>query len=96
MFFRYWRWKRMARNAIASGLTAKCALCDNPIVPGDLVGIVDADAIVHAGFHFTLSNCKAFCESSYIGVGFWNGREILPRAKDALIDVCGASRACTV
>lgn len=74
MLFRYWCWKRMARKAIASGWIAQCALCDAPIVPGDFVGVGtnpkdNSTMLVHAGYHFTLNNRDAFCETGAIGSG---------------------------
>jgi hypothetical protein len=74
MLFPYWRWKRRARKAIAAGHVAKCANCDDPIVPGDFVtrGLDgDQPVLVHAGFHYTLRERDAFCETGAVGTGFW-------------------------
>ena len=82
MFFEYWRWKRMARKAIAYGWTTQCALCDDPIVPGDFVGVGtdlkdNSSVLVHAGYHFTLNSRHAICKTGAIGSGIWSGKEVL-------------------
>jgi hypothetical protein len=79
--FEYFRWKRMARKAIEAQKTAPCALCDDPIVPGDFVGIctVGSDSkerMVHTGFHFTIDGRNAFCETGAVGCGIWDGERV--------------------
>src|SRR3989344_4961854 len=83
MLFRYWRWKRMAGKAIAENRIAECIDCDDPIVPGDFVAVesscsdVSHQHLVHAGFHFTLNNRNAFCETGAVGIGYWDGIQVI-------------------
>lgn len=80
--FRYWRWKRSAKKAVAEGLSTECHMCDDPIVPGDFVGIGvtkdQKEVLVHAGYHFSLSHIDAFCETGAIGCAVWDGKQALP------------------
>lgn len=78
-WLRYWFWKRKAMKAIREGKVAVCALCDDPIVPGDFVGRAyiwgnceEREVLVHAGFHSTLTNPDAFCETDAFGIGYWS------------------------
>ena len=78
---RYWLWKRDARKAVKMGLTAICYSCNDPIVPGDFIGIgINKDkkeVFVHAGYHFSLSKADAFCETGAIGCAYWDGRQVV-------------------
>lgn len=75
----YWLWKRRAKKAFAEGLTAECAICSDPIVPGDFIGICtttdDKRVLVHAGYHFSLSKISDFCETGAIGCAVWDGKQ---------------------
>jgi len=77
MLFRYTRWKRMARKAIAGGKTTECTLCDDPIVPSDFVGITTDEKYIHAGSHYTLKDKSAICVSGATGSGYWDGENIV-------------------
>ena len=77
---RYALWKRKARKAIREGLTAPCMSCDDPIVPGDFIGIShfrgsSEKKLIHSGYHVSMSQMDAFCETGAIGAAFWNGKE---------------------
>ncbi len=81
-WIRYALWKKMARKAIEAKKIAQCVLCDDPIVPGDFVGICtvgDAleERLVHAGYHFTLNDRDAICETGAIGCGVWDGEKVI-------------------
>jgi hypothetical protein len=76
----YWLWKRKAKQAVVAGKTATCCMCDDPIIPGDFVGIgLDEEGnevLMHAGFHFSLSGMHAYCETAAVGCGTWNGNRV--------------------
>ncbi|MEX0916904.1 MAG: hypothetical protein WDZ90_00025 [Candidatus Paceibacterota bacterium] len=76
----YPTWKKHARTAIAEKRTARCAGCDDPIIPGDFVGVcyVEGEAqLIHAGYHRTLDRTDAFCETGAIGSGIWDGEKYI-------------------
>jgi|GEM_PF-4173695 len=73
-------WKRKSRRAVVEGKTAFCVRCDDPIVSGDFVGICflhdsPEAKLIHAGFHFSLTNRNAFCETGAIGSAVWDGEK---------------------
>ncbi|HEY4528462.1 MAG TPA: hypothetical protein VJJ48_01380 [Candidatus Paceibacterota bacterium] len=78
---RYWLWKRRATKAVEEGLIAKCCACDDPIVSGDFIGIgIDKDkkeVLIHAGYHFSLKEMDAFCESAAIGCAYWDDKQVV-------------------
>ncbi len=76
----YFFWKKRAKKAVVLGQITSCVACDDPIVPGDFVGICHvgddpAKKLIHAGFHFSLSEMDAFCETGAIGCAFWDGEK---------------------
>lgn len=77
---RYWLWKRRARKAIEEGLIATCHDCNDPIVPGDFIAVGEDKGkpiLVHAGYHFAISNMCAFCESGGCGSAHWDGKRVV-------------------
>lgn len=86
--FEYWRWKREAKKALTEKKTAECHICKEPIFPGDFVGrAVSGEGrkvLVHAGFHFSLTERSSFCETGAIGTGAWNGTEVVDEGESAL------------
>lgn len=77
-FISYWLWKRRATKNVRAGRVAKCAFCQDPIVPGDYVGIMSSsNDLVHAGFHFSVSQPDAFCEIGAVAVGVWDGVQVV-------------------
>lgn len=57
-------------------VTVQCAICFDHIVPGDFVGERVSGELVHAGYHFTLAERNAFCETGGIGIGYWNDQRV--------------------
>jgi len=88
---RYTLWKRGANKAIAKKLTAECCLCDDPIVPGDFVGVGcdenNKPVLVHAGWHFTLKKRDAFCDTDAISTGIWDGHQVHSKGESLLAKV---------
>ena len=89
MFFGYWRWKRRAKRALQENrTTGPCARCGEPIFPDDLVAHVvttEGEGVpVHAGFHPSLTERDAFCEtgglagSVWDADSVWDGEQLVP------------------
>ena len=76
LFFRYPRWKRIAKKALVEEKTCPCAACNDPIFPGDFVALTVDGNLVHAGFHYTLNEKNAFCITAAVGCGYWNGQTV--------------------
>jgi hypothetical protein len=82
----YFFWKKRAKKAQALGKTTRCVACDDPIVPGDFVGICfvgndPTEKLIHAGYHFSISKIDAFCDTGAVGSAVWNGTKALPILK---------------
>lgn len=69
-YVRWWLWKRRARK-VPQDQQGSCAMCGKSIFPGDLVAVATSGEVVHAGFHFSLDEREAFCESGDVGNAFW-------------------------
>jgi hypothetical protein len=86
----YQQWKKAAEEAVKKGRTAKCDTCKDPIVPGDFVGVCidpndrEKELFVHAGFHFSISQMDAFCETAGIGCGYWDGEKLVNEQESAI------------
>lgn len=76
----YWLWKRKARKALKEGKTAICGYCEQPIFPGQWIAIAydenNRHIIIHAGYHYSLAERHAFCETGFVACGIWNGESI--------------------
>lgn len=102
MSYPYWRWKRMAKKAIRENRIATCRACGDPIIPGDFIGKAieenGASTLFHAGFHPTLQQRNACCETGVLGIGYWNGERVVGTG-NSLADQClrekvALSKAC--
>ena len=86
---RAWLFKREAEKLIRQKKTAECICCDDPILPGDFVGVgilkknPKREGLIHAGFHRTLNKPDAFCETGAIGIGFWDGERVVKVGESA-------------
>ena len=84
-WFRWRKWKKKAVEAMENCTTVQCAICFDHIFPGDFVGVCASEEFVHAGYHFTLTEQNAFCETGGIGVGHWNG-EFVEGVLEAVVE----------
>ena len=82
--FKWWFWKRWARKVVIEDC-GTCALCRERLYPGDFVGITTEGKPVHAGFHFSMTEKDAFCETAAIGNGIW-GKDGFARTCESAIE----------
>lgn len=63
-------WKRRMKKVSQEQL-GTCLLCNDPVYPGDFVGVTTDGKVVHAGFHWTMHDRNAFCETGAVGSATW-------------------------
>ncbi len=77
-FLRRLSFKRRVKQ-IPKEERALCVACGLDILPGEFVGKVTTGEFIHAGYHRhpVTGEYGQFCETGGIGIGIWNGKEIV-------------------
>lgn len=88
----YKLWKKKAKKAIEENRVTKCYVCNNHIYPNQCVAIgvikergEEKEVLIHAGFHFSLENADAFCETGVLASGWWDGEKVISY-KETMLD----------